>query len=57
MADKLNHTKFIMPLIENHGYTNEYKIIITDDFTSHPPLFIILNKNNYKQFDPDNFYT
>lgn len=57
MADRLSHTKFILPLFENNGYTTRYKSILVNDFEKHPPLFIILNKNNYKQLDPNNFYT
>jgi hypothetical protein len=57
MADRLSNTKFVMPLFENNGYTKSYQNILRIDFSNHPPLFIILNKNNYKKLDPGNFYT
>jgi hypothetical protein len=50
-------TKFILPVIEQYEYGKECKKIITCDFANHPPLFLILNKNTYKQLDPSNFYT
>ena len=49
--------KFMLPEIEQYDFPREYKKIITYDFKNHPPIFLIFNKNTYKQLDPNNFYT
>ena len=56
MAERLSNTKFIIPLPENNGYTNEYKKIILDDFERRPPLFIVFSKNKVRRPDSINFY-
>ena len=57
MTGGSRQTEFILHSIEQYDYPKGYKKIITYDFTNHPPLFLILNKNTYKQLDPNNFYT
>lgn len=57
MTGGSRQTKFILPVIEQYEYPRESEKIITYDFMNHPPLFLILNKNTYKQLDPNNFFT
>jgi hypothetical protein len=57
MSDRLSPTRFVMPLQENNGYTIEYKKILSSDLSIHPPLFIVLNKNNYRSLNANDFYT
>jgi hypothetical protein len=57
MAGLPRQTKFILPITEQYDYPREVKKIITYDFTNHPPLFLILNKNAYRQLDPNNLCT
>jgi len=46
-----------MPLQENNGYNAAYKKILFRDLANHPPVFIILNKNNYRSLNLNDFYT
>jgi hypothetical protein len=57
VADRLSPTRFVMPLLENNGYTAEYRKILSGDLSAHPPLFIVLNKNNYHGLNANDFYT
>ena len=57
MADRLCNSKFIVPLLENNGYTDLYKKIIKEDFADHPPHFVVVNNMHYRPPDPANFYT
>jgi hypothetical protein len=56
MAERMGHTKFIIPLPESNGYTNEYKKIILSDFETKPPLFMVFSKNGRRNPDSANFY-
>jgi hypothetical protein len=57
MAERTSNSKFLLPLFEPDGYTNEYKHIIVQDFRDHPPQFFVLNKNSYRSLDSSDFYT
>ncbi len=57
LSGRMSSTKFLMPLFENEGYSAAYKKTISNDLADRPPLFIVKNKNNYKQTDLSNFYT
>jgi hypothetical protein len=56
-ANRLSTTRFVMPLFENDGYSEEYKRILLKDFSENPPVFIIVSKLSYRPLDPENFYT
>lgn len=57
LSDRLCNTRFLLPLLENTGYSATYRYILDTDFTRHPPAVILLNKNNYRGLDPGNYYT
>ncbi len=55
MADRLSNTKFIIPIFENHGYTEADKEVINRDFTENLPKYIVTNKTENKPME-GNFY-
>jgi len=56
MNGRFSQPKFILPLIEKY-YPKDYKKIITLDFASHLPLYLIFNKNTHRQAAPNKFFT
>lgn len=54
MAGRLSHTKFIIPIVENHGYRDIDKQMLDRDFAERLPKYMVTNKN-YKPI-PGNYY-
>jgi hypothetical protein len=57
MADRVCATRFVMPLLENGGYSADYRRELTADFDAHPPAYLLFNRNNYRGLDTASFYT
>lgn len=53
LAGRRCHTRFVVPLSEPHGYTEERKNQLLFDFAKHTPQFIVLSKQG--KIDADIF--
>jgi hypothetical protein len=56
MADRLSSSRFIVPYLEDHGYEEFDKELLTRDFTKLLPKYIVTNKNERKLSGSTNFY-